>query len=144
MSAIAAPVAPAETDLDRLLSGLDPQLHGQPLRFVHLADGQNPPAQPAPVMLFREDEGLTCLLADAAAEEDRDGDDPRWAQITLRVHSSLSAVGLIAAVSAALAREGIACNPVSAFHHDHLFVPWPQRHDALAALAQLQARQSTC
>ena len=144
MAGVFSPVAPAETDLDRLLSGLDPQLHAQPLRFVHLADGQSPPSQPASVMLFREEEGVTCLLADASGEENPDGDAPRWAQITLRVHSSLSAVGLIAAVSAALAREGIACNPVSAFHHDHLFVPWPRRHDALAALAQLQAKQMTC
>ena len=141
---LASSITPGDTDLGRLLSGLDPQLHAQPFRFVHLANGQSPPSQPAPVMLFREDEGLTCLQADAAGGEERDGDDPRWAQITLRVHSSLSAVGLIAAVSAALAREGIACNPVSAFHHDHLFVPWPRRHDALAALAQLQAKQTTC
>ena len=28
--------------------------------------------------------------------------------------------------------------------HDHLFVPWPRRHDALAALARLQAKQTTC
>jgi len=144
VAVVPSPVAPAETDLDRLLSGLDPQLHAQPLRFVHLADGQSPPSQPAPVMLFREDEGLTCLLADAPGDGNPDSNDPQWAQITLRVHSSLSAVGLIAAVSAALAREGIACNPVSAVHHDHLFVPWPRRHDALAALAQLQAKQTTC
>ena len=141
---LAASIAPGDTDLDRLLSGLDPQLHALPLRFVHVPDGDIPPSQPAPVMLFREDEGLTCVLADAHGGENSGSNDPQWAQITLRVHSSLSAVGLIAAVSAALAREGIACNPVSAFHHDHLFVPWPRRHDALAALAQLQAKQTTC
>jgi hypothetical protein len=138
------PLAPAETDLDRLLSGLDPQLHAQSFRFVHLPGGDVPTSQPVPVLLFREDEGLTCVLADEPGDENSDCDAPRWAQITLRVHSSLSAVGLLAAVSAALAREGIACNPVSAFHHDHLFVPWPRRHDALAALAQLQTKQTTC
>ena len=144
MAAIPSSIALGETDLDRLLSGLDPQLHAQALRFVHVPNGDIPPSQPAPVMLFREDEGLTCLLADAPGDENPDSDDPQWAQITLRVHSSLSAVGLIAAVSAALAREGIACNPVSAFHHEHLFVPWPRRHDALAALARLQEKQTTC
>ena len=144
MAGVFSPVAPAETDLDRLLSGLDPQLHARPLRFVHLAGGQTPPSQPAPVMLFREDEGLTYVLADEPGDEHPHDGAQRWAQITLRVHSSLSAVGLIAAVSAALAKEGIACNPVSAFHHDHLFVPWPRRHDALAALAQLHTKQTTC
>ena len=43
--------------------------------------------------------------------------------ITLDVHSSLESVGFLAAVSARLAAAGIPCNAVSAFHHDHLFVP---------------------
>jgi hypothetical protein len=62
-----------------------------------------------------------------------------WAQITLGVESSLDAVGMMAAVSAALAARGISCNPVSAFLHDHVFVPWDRREDALAALAHLSS-----
>jgi hypothetical protein len=26
---------------------------------------------------------------------------------------------------------------VAGFHHDHIFVPWPRRHDALTALQEL-------
>jgi len=49
-------------------------------------------------------------------------------------------VGLTAAVAGALAEAGIACNVVAGFHHDHLFVPWERREDALAILSDLSAR----
>ncbi len=53
-----------------------------------------------------------------------------WARIELTVHSDLEAVGLMAAVSAALAGEGIPCNPLAGYHHDHLLVPWARAEDA--------------
>jgi hypothetical protein len=62
-----------------------------------------------------------------------------WARITLNVHSSLAAVGLTAAVSQALAGAGIPANIVAAACHDHVFVPWDRRADALAILHRLSA-----
>ena len=59
------------------------------------------------------------------------------AWITLTVHSDLSAVGLTAAFSQALARAGISCNVVAGVCHDHLFVPVGQAQDALDALRAL-------
>jgi hypothetical protein len=53
------------------------------------------------------------------------------------VHSALDGVGLTAAVASVLAERGIACNVVAGFHHDHLFVPWERREEALEALASL-------
>jgi len=53
------------------------------------------------------------------------------------VHSALEGVGLTAAVTSALADMGIACNVVAGFHHDHLFVPWQRREEALDALRRL-------
>jgi hypothetical protein len=58
--------------------------------------------------------------------------------LTLEVYSSLSAVGLTAAVASALAAEGIACNVIAGTHHDHLLVPEARREDAVGTLAQLQ------
>jgi hypothetical protein len=43
--------------------------------------------------------------------------------ITLNVHSDLSAIGFLARITGALAESGISVNAVSAYYHDHLFVP---------------------
>jgi len=56
------------------------------------------------------------------------------------VHSSLEAVGMTAALAKALTEAGISANVVAAYHHDHIFVPWARRHDALAALEALARR----
>jgi hypothetical protein len=123
-----------ETDLQRLLAGLAPEPAPRPRAIRTQAHDAPVPADA--ILLFREDEGTTVVV-------DADGtgpDEPRWAQITLRIHSSLDAVGMMAAISAALAARGIPCNVVSAYYHDHLFVPWTRRDDAMAALAALSER----
>jgi uncharacterized protein len=123
-----------ETDLGRLLSGLDPELHEGVYVFAAL-----PSEMPGlnPVMTFTEAEGITVILR--AEEADRAGvpsvSPSAW--ITLRVHSSLEAVGMMAAIAAALTEAGISCNAVSAYHHDHLFVPWPRARDAMDVLHAL-------
>jgi uncharacterized protein len=43
----------------------------------------------------------------------------------------------LAAMSGALGGAGIACNIVAGFHHDHLFVPWERRDEALVILKRL-------
>lgn len=63
--------------------------------------------------------------------------DAVFAMITLTVHSSLEAVGFLAAIAARLASHGISVNPVSAFYHDHLFVPIAQAERAMALLQSL-------
>lgn len=115
-----------ETDLRRLLAGMDPALDRALWRFATVAA---PP--PDALMTFREDEGLTAILPAAPGAEDA------FARITLRVHSSLAAVGLTASVSAALAEIGVPANVVAACHHDHVFVPEADAAQAMAALAAL-------
>ena len=80
--------------------------------------------------MIREEEGVTAIIAG-----DRAG--MPFARITLTVHSALEGVGLTAAVSGALAKAGIACNVVAGYHHDHLFVPWERRDEALGVLQRL-------
>jgi hypothetical protein len=58
-------------------------------------------------------------------------------RITLRVHSSLSAVGLTAAFSAALTREGVSANVIAGYYHDHIFVPVADAARAMIALEGL-------
>lgn len=59
----------------------------------------------------------------------------RW--ITLTVHSSLATVGLTATITAALADEGIGCNVLAGFHHDHLLVVADQADRSMDVLREL-------
>jgi hypothetical protein len=127
--------APGLTDLRALLAALDPEIDPVPKRFLHASHEKARGRMADALMMFREAEGTT-LIVDVD-EDDMGNERMLWARITLRVQSSLTAVGLMAAVSAALAKRGIPCNPVSAFLHDHIFVPWERRDDALDALSHL-------
>ncbi|MDQ0011460.1 hypothetical protein J2T07_003670 [Luteibacter jiangsuensis] len=127
--------APGVTDLRALLAALDPEIDPIPKRFLHVSHEKARTRLADALMMFREAEGST-LIVDVDGD-DVQGDRLLWARITLRVQSSLTAVGMMAAVSAALAKRGIPCNPVSAFLHDHIFVPWDRRDDALDALSHL-------
>jgi len=91
-------------------------------------------------LLFVEDEATTVLLAaDEAAARGSEGTFPcQW--IVLGASSDLGAVGLLAAITGELARAGIALNAISAFHHDHLFVPAGRGAEAVELLRRLQAR----
>lgn len=111
-------------DLAGMLAGMAPLLDARRWSFA-VVDGGAPDGAFA---IIREDEGTTAIVPDPAGD---------FARITLTVHSALDGVGLTAAVAGALAERGIACNVVAGFHHDHLFVPWERREDALAALAAL-------
>jgi hypothetical protein len=75
--------------------------------------------------LVREDEGIIAIRATPSGE---------WARISLGVHSSLEAVGLTAAFSRALAAADISANVVAGLHHDHIFVQWERREQALRVL----------
>jgi uncharacterized protein len=125
-------------DLHQLLAGMEPELREGEFVFCTFANGKMADlARLDPLGMFRESEGLTLILPRETAE--REGlIGPPMRMITLTVHSSLEAVGLTAAFSARLAREGIGANVVAAFHHDHIFVPAADAERALAALKALQ------
>ena len=59
--------------------------------------------------------------------------------IRLKVHSSLQAVGLTAAVSTWLARHGISANLLTGAYHDHLLVPEGDAQRALRVLEELSS-----
>jgi hypothetical protein len=127
----------AERDLAVLLRTAGPVLRPGPYCFITLPPEAAWERKLPAVMRFNEAEGTTLILEQAIAEE---ADLPftfPCAWITLSVNSDLAAVGFLARVTAALAQAGIACNPVSAFHHDHLFVPVDKAQAALAILEQL-------
>lgn len=127
-----------ETDLDRLLTGMDPYL--RPGEYVFcLAPGGQAPADVEVQASVVEAEGLSLVLLREDADRLGLAYEYVAAWITLRVHSALAAVGLTAAVSTRLARAGISCNVVAGLHHDHLLVPHGRADEALVALASAVA-----
>ena len=122
---------------ESLVRRLNPILHDPVYVFVSVPSGTPFPEQLRPLLTFVESEGTTLIVEQLAARAAGiEGIFP-CRQITLTVHSDLGAVGLMAAVTARLARDGIAVNPVSGFYHDHLFVPEERADDAFAALLSL-------
>lgn len=131
-------MTPAVRELGQMLAQLRPEL--RPGGYVFVTVPTTAPEGLSPVMTFTEDEGLTVVTTQAAADRAGLTYDVVLAWLTLRVHSSLEGVGLTAAVSGALAQAGISCNMVAAAYHDHLFVPADRAEEALAVLRQLAAR----
>ncbi|HEX8015865.1 MAG TPA: ACT domain-containing protein [Flavobacterium sp.] len=74
------------------------------------------------VMSFREEESITIITKKEIADKLNLKYSFIASWITLTIHSSLEAVGLTAAFSKALSENGISCNVVAAFYHDHIFV----------------------
>jgi hypothetical protein len=130
--------ASGEVNLGTLLRSMQPELLDGEFVFVTLPrETAHVLARVSPVMTFREREGLTLILRDDAAQAaGLDGVFP-CRLITLNVHSALNAVGFLAAISAKLAGAGISVNTVSAFYHDHLFVPVDRADEALRLLREL-------
>jgi ribosomal protein S18 acetylase RimI-like enzyme len=126
-----------ELDLSRLCASLEPRLHRGVFVFCELSDDRVPPGLDVR-FVFREDESTTVVVpVEQAAATGLAGECPS-AWITLGAGSDLAAVGFLAVITARLATAGISCNVVSAFHHDHLFVPAAKAADAMSVLTVLQ------
>lgn len=124
-----------ETNLEVLLKSMRPVLKEGEYVFCTLP----PPAAPdlgalAPLGFFHEDEGLTLILRRERADAAGLAYPGTFRMVTLSVHSSLDAVGFMAAISTRLAAHGIGVNPVAAYFHDHLFIPSARAMDAMALL----------
>jgi len=126
-----------ERNLANLLLDMKPEMHDGVFVFCCIPADQEIPAALRPVNIFREREGTTLVLRREEAEGA--GLPHQFASrlITLTVHSSLEAVGFLAAITARLAEAGISVNAVSAFYHDHLFVPEHRADEALRHLRDM-------
>lgn len=123
------------SDLQAMLAGMEPTLREGRYRFVpHGPDEDFIDLLHRTFAMVREDEGMTLVI-----RARRDDPGPLFAGITLQVHSALEGVGLTAAVATALAAKGLPCNVIAAYHHDHLFVPWERREEALEILRSVSS-----
>lgn len=113
-----------------------PELDPREWVFCSLPEGADTSGA---LFTFHENEGLTAVIEHGIAHG-RDFDHTFVSKrITLTVNSPLEAVGFLASVTWRLAEHGIACNAVSAYHHDHLFVPFEQADDAMHVLTELRS-----
>ena len=130
-------------DLRRLLAGMEPRLLPEEFVFCTVDDGENEAlADLSALATFREEEGMSLVLERTIAESRGFRYGPVMRCISLTVHSALDAVGLTAAISSRLARQGISANVVAAYFHDHVFVPAERAEEALEALRELSLEQS--
>ena len=125
-----------ETDLQKLLQGMQPELNEGEYVFCTVDSFQHATIL-NPICVFQEKEAVTVILPKHQADDAALPYSVICAWITLTVHSSLEAVGLTAAVSKALTGANISCNVVAAYYHDHIFVPVKDATRALAVLTQL-------
>jgi len=128
---------PGERNLATLLQNMKPELQDGVFVFCSIPADEEIPAALGPVQIFREREGTTLVVRRAEAEDA--GLPHQFASrlITLTVHSSLEAVGFLAAITGRLAEAGISVNAVSAYYHDHLFVPEHRADEALRLLLEI-------
>lgn len=127
-----------ETDLAQLLAALDPKLMAGEYLICPLEDwNQGDLERLGPLATFREKEALTVVVERTTAEAEGLLAAATYRVITLSPHSSLEAVGLTAAVAAALAARGIPANVFAAYYHDHILVPSGRAGEAVQAIREL-------
>lgn len=93
------------------------------------------------VDIFREEEGISILFMESIVDEMKELSDLEiagpFAMITLNVYSDLMAVGFLAKMTEVLAAKKISVNAFSAYHHDHIFVPYEKKDEAMVILKTL-------
>ena len=126
----------AVSDIILLLKGMRPVLTDDEFVYATVHDLTGIAATDA-LCVFRESEGITVICLRTFADRLGFQYEGSFRQITPSVHSSLQAVGFLAIVSGALARADIPCNAVSAYYHDHIFVPCGSAQKAINVLSAL-------
>ena len=125
-----------ERNLDTLRLEMAPQMHSETFVYCNFPDFEMPPGM-SPICTFREAEGLSVIVEKGQAQHRAVEYVFEARLITLTVHSSLEAVGFLAALAGSLAQASIPCNAVAGYHHDHLFVPTARAGEALALLSAM-------
>ncbi len=132
------------SDLSALLKNMDPKISDSKYFMASLDPSQLLALSAYSEFLidiFREEEGLSVVFSDEILDEIKELSETDqvgpFALITLNVYSDLMAVGFLAKITDALAKQGISVNAFSAYHHDHLFVPYDKREKVLEILKKL-------
>jgi hypothetical protein len=128
-----------ETNLNSLLGTLSPILSPETYVWITTTQplGSLPLATLQPIHLYHETEGFTLVTTKESAETHGFEYTFPCKKITLKVHSSLEAVGMTAAISGRFTELGVSANVVSGYYHDHVFVPEGKEGIAMRGLEEL-------
>lgn len=127
-----------ENDLGKLLAAMSPTLVPGEFVFCSFENSvYGDHAELEPIAAFSEQEGLTLVIPRAKADHQKIGYESIFRCITLKVHSSLDAVGLTAAFSNKLTEHGISANVIAGYFHDHIFVQAELAEAAIEAISEL-------
>jgi uncharacterized protein len=127
-----------ETNLNKLLQNMQPELNEGDYVFTVVLELEEKFIKNT-ISIFKEEEGYTLIMEKNLADLFDLKYEYIASWITLKVHSSLEAVGLTAVFAHSLADHDISCNVVAAFHHDHIFVHKNDKYKALGVLQSLSA-----
>lgn len=90
------------------------------------------------IAFFAENEGFTVIVSKQDSEKLGYKSYFEAAWITLLAETSLNDLGITAVFSKALSDNGISCNVFAPIHHDHIFVPFDKRFEAMKILEKLE------
>ncbi|MDB4036835.1 ACT domain-containing protein [Polaribacter sp.] len=125
-----------EKDLQKLLKNMKPVLNSGEYVFAVVKNLDNI-LRTDTLFEFKEKEAITLVLEKNKADTLKLSYQFISSWITLKVHSSLEAVGLTAAFTTALTKHKISCNVVAGFYHDHIFVDTKDAKKAIEVLTNL-------
>ena len=123
-------------DLTELVRNMTPILNEGEFVFTQL-DNLSLVDRKVTVFEFKESEGTTIVIERSKADELGLSYDYIASWITLKVNSSLEAIGLTAAFSTHLSNHDISCNVVAGYSHDHIFVSKRIAQKAIKVLQEL-------
>ena len=129
-----------EKDLDTLLKQMQPVLDEDEMVFCTL-----PPKIAEDYMslsqgYYVEPEGITVIIGKHLADLNGLTYDIVFRRISLKIHSSLEAVGFLARITEVLAAQGYSVNVVSAYFHDYLYIKTKEAENALNTLKLWQEK----
>ena len=127
-----------EANLQKLLTNMQPELLGGEFVFCSISPQTFDQLCFQPIGWFLEAEGITLVVERSIADDEGLNYEFISRMITINVHSSLEAVGFLAAITSKLAGAGISVNTISAFYHDHLFVPADRASTVMRLLDELR------